>query len=454
MTRDFLQRRVFARAPSPLALYAVVYAAAAATQKGVGFILFLWLAAVLSVEDYAKFGLFFALQTGIAGLAGAGILESVVGRLKHHQEDGERRGVLDAGGGAFAILASLVALLVFAISGWLQQQTGATLADIAILALVGILSGFYLLQAQIVRLEERHLVSLTLNNAPMLVAFLGGFVGFLAVGTLAGFFTGMALGLSISFLVFFNLYTNLRRSFSDFGLVTEIVRHILPFIAIAVSAWLLGYGSTFMINSFFNAVEVSRFTFAFTLSAVMQLVATSLNQVWSPRFFRIVHGTVHTQVETQSRRFFMLQGAVLGGVGAGILLIAPLAIVLTGERLAAYSGLSAELFLLFAAYAVLIPWYHAQNYFYAHSRGGELMSLVMAASVGGLFLWLAAIWLLGPIGAYLGFALQMLVRSVIIMMGARREWPIWFHWQGSAIALVLLALGTFAGEALLRIWLP
>ena len=434
--------------------HAFAYSAAAVAQKGLGFVLFIWLAAALSVENYAQFGLFFALQTGIAALVGAGTIESVVGQLRHAPDDAERRRVLSAANGVFVLLLGTALLLLVVLSGWLRRETGATATEIWLLAAIGALSGFYVLQAQLVRLNELHLASLVLNNAPMFAAFLGGFVGFLIDGTVRSFFVGMALGLACSLPAFARLYTGLAHAFAERRLVAGIARRIFPFLVIAIIGWLTGYGSTYLINSFFDVADVSRFTFAFTISSVMQLVATSLNQVWSPRFFRIVHDTPHAEVERQSRRFFVVQGLILGAVGGGILLLLPAALELAGDRLQAYTGLSAALACLLAGYAVLIPWYHAHNYFLVHSRGTDLMVLTVTASAAGLVLWFVAIWFLGPLGAYLGFTIQMLARCVAIVTRARRDWHILLHWEGPAIALLLIGLGAVVGELLRGAFFP
>lgn len=428
--------------------HAFAYALAAVVQKGLGFVVFLWLAATLSVEQYAKFGLFFAFQTGIATLVGAGVFESVIGRLKDYPRDENQRSVLGAGSGTFIVKAALVLVLTMVLGGWFKRWIAASAVDIGVLALIGILSGFFLLQAQLVRLEERHTASLLLNNVPMFVAFLAGGACFLMFRTVTSFFAGMALGFGASFPAFFSVCAGLRDAFAKPALMFSIGLHMVPFAVIAITSWLSGYGSTYLIHSFFNASDVSRFAFAYTIASVLQLVATSLNQVWSPRFFRIIHTTPHVEMEKQSHFFFTIEGVILGVVGGAILLLAPSAINLAGERLHAYSNLSFGIFLLLAGYAASIPWYHAQNYYFAHGYGGNIMTAILAASAAGLVMWFTAIWYLGAIGAYLGFTTQMLSRSFVVVMMARRKWRVGVLWQGPAIALLLLVLGGVLGDPL------
>ncbi|MBO6899842.1 MAG: oligosaccharide flippase family protein [Rhizobiaceae bacterium] len=432
--------------------YASAYAAAAVLQKGAGFALFIWLAAALTVEEYARFGLFFAFQTGIAALLGAGIVEPVVGMLKEHQEGVGRQRLLAAGFGVFTIVASIVFLAIAAFSVPLSLEINSDIPGLFILFIVGMLSAFFILQAHLIRLDERHVASLMLNNIPMFMAFFLGFVAFVAFGSVESLFGGMAIGLGVSFVAMFGLRLNPRFVFSSPEISRKILVRMPPYVAIAIAAWLTGYGSTYLINALFTAGDVSRFTFAYTLSSVLQLVATSLNQVWSPRFYRIVHEKPHMEVAKESDSFFLWQGFIIGLVGFAVLLVFPTAIELAGDRLEAYRGLSLGLGLLLGAYAVSIPWYHAQNYFFAHSRGPDLMTLVLTSSIIGIALWLLAIWYLGPIGAFLGFALQMIVRGILIEIRAHRLWRTRVPWRGMALALVFIAAGVVAGP-LLQTWL-
>ena len=188
----------------------------------------------------------------------------------------------------------------------------------------------------------------------------------------------------------------------------------------------------------------------------MQLVASSLNQVWSPRFFRIVHEMPVAEVESRNRRFSAMQGVILGVAGAIVLAVVPFATKLVGPSLASYRDLELELFFLFAAYAVSIPWWHAQNYYFAHSKGAELMNVTLATSAIGMAGWVCAMWLLGVIGIYVGFMLLMLTRMVGALLWARKKWSINILWEGPVVALLLLGAGSLTAKpfANLQLWLP
>lgn len=426
---------------STLAWYALGYAAAAALHKGLGFVLILWLAHSLSVADYASFGLLFALQTGIAALATAGIGDAVVSKLA---PGADRTRVFAAANGIFALLASAAALggaAIFAVFAW--PAAGGALSFVAVLV-GGLLGAFFTLQSALVRLQERHAAALVLGALAPLAGVAGACAGFVATPTVDGFFLGMALGLAAALVVLgLRGVGHFRVSTGDPH--TRALRtEVLPYLAVALLAWIGGYGNTYGVKAFFEVTDVAAFTFVYTLSAVMQLVATSMNQVWSPRFFRLARELPVHDLEGQNARFYAVQGGVLGVVGGTMLLLLAPVTDAFGGNLAAYRSLHVELLLLLAAYAVAIPWWHAQNYFLVHGAGKPLMNLVIASSVVGVAVWLASMALMGVIGIYVGFVAQYVVRTAATFWWARRQWGIRLAWQGPLAALALLSLAAAA----------
>ena len=426
---------------SPLVGFAVAYTASAALQKAVGFAVFLWLAHSLSVRDYARFGLLYALQTALTTFACAGIVESVIGLLRDHNAASARARLFGAANTVFAVLAAASIAVSAMIYYTLMQDTERSAYDFLFVVVAGTLAAYVVVQGTLVRLEERHLAAVAMGFLAPLGAFLGGAVGFIQGGTVTAFYAGMALGSVVMLVPFALSGVGFYRCVTERRAVTGIMSLLAPFILIAVLAWVSGYGNTYLVKTFFTATDVARFTFAYTLASVMQLVATSLNQVWSPRFFRLVHEMPIADLERRNKSFTTLQGAALGVVGGALLIVLPPALQFAGGNLATYSQLNREFFFLFAAYAVSVPWWHAQNYYYAHNKGSELMRVSVASALAGLLLWLTSIWVLGVIGVYVGFMLQMLTRTVGAVGWARKLWAINIAWEGVFLALSLLALG-------------
>ncbi|MCG3189244.1 MAG: hypothetical protein LKCHEGNO_01535 [Burkholderiaceae bacterium] len=427
-----------------LAGFAVAYGASAVLQKGIGFALFLWLAHSLPVGEYARFGLLYALQSGLAAVAGAGIIEAVMGLLRETENPISRQRLFAGANAVFALLATAsVALIAFAASK-LLARTQASGVELGLVAAVGLLSAFATFQSHLTRLEEDHPASLAMGLLPALAGWLGGLVGFAVSHSVSAFFSGLAFGLIVALIVLRLVRVGIYGVSARREHTGPILARIAPFVGVAILGWLSGYGNTYLIDAVLSTVDVARFTFAYTLASIMHLVATSLNQVWSPRFLRIIRVLPFYELEARNRRFFALQGTILGLIGAVSLALAPWLIGLGGPRLAAYRDLQIELLLLFVGYAVMIPWYHVQNYYFAEGKGKELLGVSLTASAIGMLTWLGAMWLLGSTGVYVGFLALMAARMLGTLVRARIEWGVRILWEGPALAIALLSVGCLA----------
>lgn len=435
-----------------LAFFALLYASGAALYKGIGFLLFMWLAHSLTVEEYASFGLLYALQVMLAAFAAAGVVEVIIGLLRMYSSPALRNKLFGAANAVFYMLSTafFCALLLF--GTWLIDFLNTTSFVIFSVVLCGLLTAFFTMQAQLLRLDEKHLQSFLLGFVPPLAGILGGGAGVFLTGTSAGFFIGFAVSGLLSFLPFGFFRVGYYSIATDVQTVRRIGFKISPYVLIGLILWLNGYGVNYLVQSFFSTTDVARFMFAYTLSSIIQLVATSLNQVWSPRVFRMIHEVPASEVDNKSRPFFILQGLILGLVGAVILILEPIAVILVGDSLKAYSDLTTELYFLFAAYALTLPWYQAQNYYFAHANGAQLLNVTLVSSVLGVLSWFVSIWFFGVLGVYIGFMLVMMIRALGTFYWARSKWFISILWEGVVIAIAFMTAGLYLSDVVIQ-WL-
>src|SRR5437016_5592843 len=111
-----------------LAYYASVYTGSAVLLKLAGFLLFMWLARTLPPEQYAAWGLLYALYTGITAFGQVGIIEAVVALLRQFETRGAPRALFAAANGAFAVTltSSLLGAVVLAVCLFGAHQIGLT----------------------------------------------------------------------------------------------------------------------------------------------------------------------------------------------------------------------------------------------------------------------------------------------------------------------------------------
>ena len=426
--------------------YAFLNAGGAALQKGLGFVLFIWLAHALPVADYARFGLLFALQSVLIAAATSGISESLVLAIQSLPATSNRRRLLDAANGVFLFLVfgALVGagtLYVLFVKPPLSQ-----ISELAFVLISGAIAAFFTLQAANVRLEERHWAAVGLSVLAPLIALSTAFIGFLVTRSVIGFFAGLMVGSLASVAVF------RYRQVGHFGFQlrwseTARLRTQVPaFLSIAMLSWMSGYGITYAVQMLFDVADVAKYTFLFTISAILQLVATAANQVWTPVFYRLYLAADFVLLESHARKFYLFQSFVVGLMGAIILNIMPVVIDLGGGNLTNYENLTWELYWLFVGYAVCTPWWHTQNHFVVEGFGQELNRIVLVSSLVGLVAWAGLVAAFGMLGVYAGFAAQMLLRSAMAQYRAMRNWNTPFLWQGPVLSMMLLSIGAWGAS--------
>ena len=430
-----------------LVYHAGLYAASVSTLKLAGFVFYLWLARSLTVVDYAIWGLLYALQTATAAFGVVGIGEATVGLLKANRSSGERATLFAAAN--FTFLLTLAASLAI---GALLAAASLKLGEGSLLALAGAtasgaLLAYTSLQAQLLRLAERH-------HATLYFAFVAPFIGLCASAiafyfhhSVESFYLGATAGLGASVLL------AKGSGIGIFGWSTQrrdwmpVATRIVPFIPVALLAWLSGYGNNYLIQVFLGSHEVARFTFVYILASTMQLLASAMNQVWSPRFYRVMHELPPGAVEQHNRYFSILQAMALGITGAVLVAMYPDIIRMTGRNLIHYETMTEELVLLLLGYIVLIPWWHCSNYFLAHDKGARVMQIYIATSVLGLGILVALLLLFGPIGIYAGFFIHMALRGAGSYVVARRYWPVRLNLDGIALGAAALLVGLAASHS-------
>lgn len=417
------------RGVSPHVYNAGLYAGSAAVLKLFGFAVFLWVTRTLSVGDYATWGLLYALQVAIASFGLGGVVEAVIGLLRSHRTP-ELRSALFAAANTVFLASSTVTMIIGAFLFSVVNQTHDELASLASVLVSGGLLAFSLLQAQIIRLEERHMASLFFSFVVPLSGTIGSVVAFNLDSTVFSFFLGSGLGMAGALATAGAFRLGSWTLTSRKSACLPILRRLSPFLVVIVLGWLGGYGNNYLIKWFFDSLDVANFTFAFTLSTLMQLIASAMSQVWSPRFYRLTHDLPFEEAERRNKVFFQYQGIALGITGALLLVIYPPALKLIGGGLAHYSELTLEVFLLVLAYVVLVPYWHSQNYLLAFDKGPILMSAHIATSALGIVILLLCIWQLGPMGVYVGFLLQMLLRSIGLLFVAKKHWQVCVSWFG------------------------
>ena len=408
--------------------------------KGASVLAIMLLGTILSAGDYAKFGIVYALQSGVAMLALTGLVEVAVGRLKAFATPLRRRVLFTRTAGLFWMTSLLCVLLLtpFVLGALGSAPPAAVMASI----ILGIVSAYALLQASLLRIEHRNAQSLLLSAGVPLCATAGLIVAAAAGMKLGGLFGLAAAGGAAAYLAVRVAGAGYAGRVPKRQRLRSELPSLAPYFAINLLGWLTGYGMNFAVATLFAPIDVATYTFLFTIASIAQLVASSMNMVLAPRFYQAYNGATADDAERISRTSFRLLAAALGIVGFVTVGAMPWLTSLLSDNLADYGREQLGLALLLAGYIVCIPWWHGQNYYHVAGEGRALMALSIVSGLASLAAWVVAMIILGPIGIYAGFALQLAIRSLWMLRRARRRWPIrppWFTILGG-VALTLSAL--------------
>ena len=416
-----------------------MFAGSAVLLKGLGFLLSLWIAHALIPEQYGIWGLAFAVQIGIGTFGMVGIQESLVGLFQEYPNRLDRQRLYAAG--TSALLSTLAATLVLSTIVIFFALGSRNIGSVGYAGVVvsGSLMALTSLQAQIARLEEDHIASLTFSFLIPLAGIAGSAIAFKVIPSVDAFFAGSGLGMLVATAM---LYRRLRGLTFPTREVTftlsKLLRRLPPFVLVAFLGWLSGYGSSLVVDHLFGLVDVGKLTFLLTIGSVLQLLTTALNQVWAPRFYSLIHSKQDKEtIERLNYRFYSVQGLGLGVFAAICVAGVPSLLAYAGGQLTSYRHMQLEMLLIFVGYISLVPFTHCQNYLLVYDKGKSLMYVALLTSIVGLTVWFALMTFLGAIGIYLGFFIQMMLRSIGISISVR-QWPVRLSW-GATVGGILLA---------------
>lgn len=418
----------------------MTYVGASVLIKAIGFVITVWVARVLSIEEFGYWGLMYAFQTGAAMFASVGIAEVTAGRFRSLHATEDRQFLFAGAQHAFIVTGSVVLLAGLGLRALLpvfEQLDGLTACLLA-----GVLIGFGTLQAQLLRLDERHNDSVYFVFLVPLAAWLGGATGLGVFSNIAAFYWVSVVTMSLLLSISWRRMLGVGVGVVPVDSTMSIARGIYPYAIVSIVGWLCGYGNNFIIIMLFDSYEVAKFTFLLAIGSVIQIASTSMSQVWTPRFIHMSNDRPSEEVEDAAYRFFLMQSIIMGTCIVIAVALVPWILELMGGNLGFYADARVEMFLVMVAYIVLIPWWHCYNHLIYHGQGKSIMAVTVGVSAVGIGLWILLMKLLGSIGIYLGFFAQLLIMSIGISIYTQRRFVVRVPWA-SALVGILIASGGY-----------
>ena len=401
--------------------WAAIFTASNIAVKGMQALLVVALATAIPPESFAQFGILYALYGAAASFCIVGLQEITASRLKRHGSE-LRRNVLFQRVSGLAYVSGLIGLMIvspFIVSALIMSiPTSAVIASV----MLGALTSYEVLQANLQRIGDRNAASLISSAGIPICSVIGLAVGGWIARDIAYIFILALLCSSIVFYfqifkkqVFLPVIPRINRA------VVEAI-NIVPFVLIAILGWLSGYGINFVINTLQDGVDVATFTLLFTVASVSQLIASSLNMAWAPRFYAYYNSGSVDLAENRSRFISALLVIALAVGGCIAVALLPWLAHLVGGNLAHYGSYQTELAWLMAGYVASAPWWQGQNYFHISGKSHALMHLTLWSGGFGMVLWVLAILIIGREGIYIGFFVQMCIKATAMWIMSGRYW--------------------------------
>ena len=427
-------------------IFSGLYGITAAILKLAGFVLFIWIAKILTVDEFAQFGILLAIQQGLVVFGNAGVIETTIGKLKDIQSSYDKEHLYKSSLMAF-ILLTIGASIIVGFSIFSLTKQSESFHTYVVVILSGALLGLVSFKSQLYRIDEIHSRALLYSFIPALGGVVGSGICVFIFATTSSFFYGTVLGVFIPLLFLEKKFRSPEKVFFNKSESFNILIKAIPYLAIAIMSWLSGYGNNYIIDEFFTSGEVAKFTFLLSLCSIMLMLASALNQVWGPRFFKLIFRMPFTEVENRSKTFYYILNHLLGILGGFVVIMYPFFITLVGGNVLFYYDMTLELSLMFSAYIFTTPWWHCYNHFLSQGLGSSLLKISLITSSIGLFSTIMLMWLLGPIGIFIGFSVQILIRSIGILYFSKRKWEIDISLIGIIIGLGLIFIGYFISIA-------
>ena len=425
-----------------LVAHSSINAFASILTKGFSFIVMLFIARTLSVNEYSFFGQLYSIQQVMVGLIGAGFIESII--LITHNSKWDKIAIYKN-----ALLASIPITLIFLfiaflILTWFRYSVFSNSESIAfaIAILSGCMGGYYVFFSKLNRLLENHIYALLLLNIPLIITFMVGGLFVFALERANMFFVGGLIGLFVTGIILNKTYfLFIKNNYkTSKPLIAQIHQNIAPYISVAFLGWLSGFGNVFLIGLFLPDLSIAKYTFLYSISGIMLLVANSVNQIWSPHFYNISKDNPTELVEKQSYFFYTIASVILSAAASFMVLFYQPLIDLIGGSLVAYRDSTLALSLILASFLIYTPVWHCRNHLYLKSSGSVMLKLSTIAYSISLLLMVFAIYIFGDIGVYIGSFCLALIQAFCFCLYAYKKWQINFPFGAIFYGCMIVAI--------------
>ena len=197
------------------------------------------------------------------------------------------------------------------------------------------------------------------------------------------------------------------------------------YLMISVLGWLGGYGINIASALLVDPSVVGTYTFMYTITSVLTMVATIVNNIWLAKFINLKKRK-STSYDDLNRQVFFCEIFVAFVVGVlSLVLFKYLSDKLDFKVIIEVANKPIEFSLLIAAIIISIPTWQMQNYYTVESLAAEYRSVMVISAVIALIAWITLMRVNGELGLYAGALVSASIKTKMLERDFYKRWQ--FH---------------------------
>jgi hypothetical protein len=417
--------------------------------KGLGVVAILAMATILNPLEYSKFGIYYAIITGMAVVVQSGAVEIAAANLPKHKEYRESfvKALISRYENIVIRLVGIL-LLTLIISELFGNMIFYNIVPILTCLIIGLIIALGIVKSNLYRLVSFH------NQAS--IALISGTVMSSGFMLLAAFFYKSAdtsIFCSGIFLVLTLLITKrtrvlkvpLDKEFLASINASSSSKHIyFNYLMISVLGWIGGYGINLVTATLLDSSLVGPYTLIYSLISGVTMVAAIFNNIWLAKFIELSFDST-LSAQNQNKKVFMFELMSIFFIGIVFLVIINMPFNYFGiDIMQVVAKKPLLIALTLSSILISVPTWEMQNYYIREAMAERYRVVAVRASLIGFIVWTILMMVFGETGLYWGVFLNALIKTIFL------ERDFFLSWQRTELfkwalffCLSLIAISIF-----------
>jgi O-antigen/teichoic acid export membrane protein len=426
---------------------AAIYIVSNGLQRGATVIVAPVLLARLSVSEYGIYALLLSVYTLGPAILSLGLYGAMSRFYFDAREDSDRKGIMAAlltAHAATLLLVTGAVDLVRSLS--VTSIEGIPYVYFKLILWAAAAAALYEGPAAYLRAAERP-IAVAIAGLASVFATTGGMIGLLFLTTLGlkGVIIGLGAGQGIVSLAMLALVIRETGVGWNGALLRSALAFSLPLIPHFLSGWLLRAADRWILDVYRSTAEVGAYFLAAQLASLISLIMFSTNDAIAPRFLARHRDDGRAGAQAFHARVLPLYLVTSACLGAGAILVGPLAVAILSHGKITHVSLALSLLACgFFASTLYVPF---ANAFFAQKTTSRLFMLTMSSAALSFGLNLLLIPRLGAVGAATSLLIAYSFLLAMTILFAHRSLGLRTFAPQIAAAGALLGVLTWGAQA-------